>query len=423
MTVPKDDATPAFDVPWFLSFSTGGESTRRSYRFLLGWMEREVGRPLAEATVRDLELLKAKLRKKASGLQFVRVLRMFYLRCAKSSRDPAQRFRFEQLADAAVMKAKKPRMPPADLLTPEEINLLLGAALTLRDRALFGLLYETGCRVSEALALNWEDVTLEPAADGRPEMYVVWFRTMKITGSEHQGYILDTVPAFKAWAENRPAEAKAVFCTLGKDGAPGRLTSNGAWRRVVRAAARAGITKPCHPHSFRHARASHLLASGWTEPRVKQLLGWSPGSRMLDRYAHLKSEDVRAALLESKGIKVPPRDLPVFTYDPKAVPLAPIKPLAGALPHAGRPVFDVPCPRCRELNPRSGIYCHKCGGPLNPEVAEEWARWKTEENALADLLDDPAVLAFIAQRLRRAKPLTVQASRGSTPGAGTTENA
>ena len=83
---------PTFDVPWFLGFSTGGDSTRRSYRFLLGWMERELGRPLAEATGRNLEDLKAKLRKMDSGLQFVRVLRMFYLRCAKASSDPAQRF-------------------------------------------------------------------------------------------------------------------------------------------------------------------------------------------------------------------------------------------------------------------------------------------------------------------------------------------
>ena len=46
------------------------------------------------------------------------------------------------------MKSKKPRIDPSDILTPDEVNLLINAALTLRDRALFGLLYETGCRIS-----------------------------------------------------------------------------------------------------------------------------------------------------------------------------------------------------------------------------------------------------------------------------------
>jgi integrase len=404
--MPKDAATsvaghetsPAFDVPWFLTFSAGGDSTRRSYRFLLGRMQGMVGRPLAEATVRELETLKAELRKLRSGLQFVRVLRMFYLRCAKASNDPAQRFRFEQLADAAVMKSKKPRMDPSDILTPDEVNLLINAALTLRDRALFGLLYETGCRISEALALNWSDVTYEPAADGRPETFVVWFRTMKITGSEHQGFVIDTAPVFKAWTEGRPNDAKAVFCTIGKGGTYGRLGSNGAWRRVTRAAVRAGIAKSVHPHSFRHARATHLLASGWTEARVKALLGWSPGSRMLDRYSHLTGGDVKRALLQSKGFKVPDQEAPTFTYRPEAVPASPVKALAGALPHAGRP-FDVLCPRCQEPNPTHATYCLRCGGALGTAGIEDAAQL----DRLAALLEDPEVREVLVRRLRGAK--------------------
>ena len=392
-----------FNVPWFLGFSTGGDSTRRSYRFLLGWMERELGRPLAEATGRNLEDLKAKLRKMDSGLQFVRVLRMFYLRCAKASSNPTERFRFEQLADAAVMKAKKPRMDPSDILTPDEVNLLINAALTLRDRALFGLLYETGCRISEALALNWTDVTYEAATGGRPETFVVWFRKMKITGSEHQGFVIDTAPVFKAWTEARPAEAEAVFCTIGAKGGYGRLGGNGAWRRVSRTAVRAGITKRVHPHSFRHARATHLLASGWTEARVKALLGWSPGSRMLDRYSHLTGGDVRRALLQSKGFKVPDQEAPTFTYRPEAVPLVPVKPLAGALPHAGRP-FGSRCPTCHAPNAAHAAYCDQCGAAMSSDAAEEARAEEEQFDRIAELLEDPEVRRLLARRLRALAP-------------------
>jgi integrase len=313
-----------FDVNWFLGTRAGGSAaTRRSYKQILAKVEGLLGRPLASASVRNLDDLKANLRKMRSGLQYVNVLRMFYGACVRASNDPEQRFRFEQLRDASVMKEKRPRMDPADVLEPSEINRLMAAALTLRDRALFGLLYETGCRISEALALDWSNITHEPATNGQPEMWIAWFPKMKVSGSEHQGFLIDTAPAFKAWAEARPPEAEAVFCTVS-----GRLTAGGAWRRVSGARERAGITKPVHPHSFRHARATHLLSAGWSEARVKQLLGWSPGSRMLDKYSHLTGQDVKRALLEAKGFTVPSETTPTFTYRPEAA-MAPVKALAG----------------------------------------------------------------------------------------------
>jgi site-specific recombinase XerD len=337
---PVRETIETFDVEWFLGTSAGGESTRKSYRQILSKLERMVDRPLATATTRDLDTLKKRLRQMRSGLQYVRVLRMFYLHAEAASNDQSESFRFRRLAEAARMKEKRPRMDPAELLTPNEVNRMINAALTLRDRALFGALYETGCRISEALALDWRNVTHEPAAADRPEMYALWFPKMKVSGPEHQGFVIDTVAPFKAWLETHPTGEGALFCT-----APGgRLTSNGAWKRIKTAATRAGITKNVHPHSFRHARVTHLLSAGWSEARVKALLGWSPGSRMLDRYSHLTSADVRRTLLEAKGFSVPKEQTPTFTYRAESVPPTPVKPLAGlGLPRPGprAPVSDL----------------------------------------------------------------------------------
>lgn len=338
-------AKEEFDLDWFLGLGSGGEVTRGYYRQLLSKMEGMVGRPLALATTRDLDTLKAALRKMRSGLQHVRTLRMFYSRCEQASRTPDEAFRFRQLRDAAVMKEKRPRIDPGDILTPDEVNTILNAALTLRDRALFGVLYETGCRVSEGLALDWKNVTREEPGDGHPELYVLWFPRVKVSGSEHQGFVVDTVRPFKEWLANHPyAGGGPLFCTA--SGA--RLTRGGAWRRLKTAAMRAGLSKPVHPHSFRHARATHLLASGWSEARVKKLLGWSPGSRQLDRYSHLSGNDVRRALLESRGFTVPKDVASVFAYSEQAIPPVTVKPVAGlAVPHPGP--ASVPVERVVEL--------------------------------------------------------------------------
>ena len=39
-----------------------------------------------------------------------------------------------------------------------------------------------------------------------------------------------------------------------------------------------------HPHTFRHCTATRLLEAGMQESDVRTLLGWSRGSRMLERY-------------------------------------------------------------------------------------------------------------------------------------------
>lgn len=335
MRASKKPAQPPFDIDWFLTFSAGGESTQASYRYLLSKMEGLAGRPLASATSRDLDKLKARLRGMRSGLQHVRTLRMFYSRCASASRTPEEAFRYKQLADASVLKLKKPKLDPADILSPDEVSRVMNAALTQRDRALIGVLYECGPRISEALALDWPNVTHEEAVDGLPEMYVLWFPKVKVSGSEHQGFILDTLEALRDWLENHPhAGAGPLFCTASGE----RLTRGGAWRRVKAAARRAGVRKRVYLHAFRHARATHLLAAGWSEARVKKLLGWSPGSRQLDRYAHLTGNDVRRALLESKGLTVPKEIAPTFVYRREAVPPVPVKPVAGmAVPRPGPP--------------------------------------------------------------------------------------
>ncbi len=395
-----------FDIEWFLGTTAGGEGTRKNYRHLLERMQTLMGRPLAEATPRNVDNLKVELRQFKSGLQMVRLLRGFYQRCGRASFSPEQRFRFEQLADTAVMKLKRPRMDPNELLTPDDVVRLMNAALSLRDRALFGVLYETGCRITEALVLDWSNVTLQPATPENPEMYAIFFPKVKVSGAEHSGWVIDTAGPLKAWIEQHPTQSGPFFCTHPGDTGEreGRaLTRGGAWRRLKDAARRAGIEKRVHPHSFRHARATHLLNAGWSEPRVKALLGWSPSSRMLDRYSHLNGGDVRRALLERKGFATEGA-APTFTWKESAVPAVPVKAVYGAaLPRRER-VPPAICPGCKASNPGQAAFCMECGAQLKTPRPEGMAALRERMSQVMRLLRDPAVIAALDKLPWNAAP-------------------
>ena len=79
---------------------------------------------------------------------------------------------------------------------------------------------------------------------------------------------------------------------------PGRLpdspiATNGVFRACQTAAEKAGITKPIHPHSLRHAFATHLLDDGVNLLVIQALLGHAH-LKTTARYLHLSDSAVRS---------------------------------------------------------------------------------------------------------------------------------
>ncbi len=212
---------------------------------------------------------------------------------------------------------------PDDILTKSEVNRMLDAALSMRDKALIVLLYETGGRVSEVLNLNVENVELR--GDGAP-WFRMWLGKVKVRGEEHYGYVTTSacVSILKEWIANYPADIEArprpLIPSFSNASKTERLTPDAANACLQDAEARAGIGKNLHAHLFRHTRATHLLREGKPEVAVKKLLGWKKNTRMLARYEHLVAEDVEAAMGLSGGeretpveIVAPTRQVPVMT--------------------------------------------------------------------------------------------------------------
>ena len=149
----------------------------------------------------------------------------------------------------------------------------------IRDRALLEFLYATGARISEATALDVDDLTLdgEPAVllDGKGGKQRI-VPLGRYAAAALDAYLVRARPALAAGAargRGRPGRrtgsvAPAVF--LNARG--GRLTRQGAWA-VLRAAAERSHLSHVSPHTLRHSFATHMLDGGADIRVVQELLG------------------------------------------------------------------------------------------------------------------------------------------------------
>ncbi|MBI3697823.1 MAG: tyrosine recombinase XerC [Acidobacteria bacterium] len=153
-------------------------------------------------------------------------------------------------------------LPP--VLTAEQANSLVDAAGReglARDRLIFELLYGCGLRVAELVGLNLEDLDWSER----------WIRVRGKGRKERQ------VPfgAKAAEALEGYLEARAGFDSpallLNRCG--GRLSPRSVERIVKRYAVLFSGDPSLHPHSFRHAYATHLLSDGADLRAIQELLG------------------------------------------------------------------------------------------------------------------------------------------------------
>jgi integrase/recombinase XerD len=163
----------------------------------------------------------------------------------------------------------------------------------IRDRALLELLYAAGLRISEALNLDREDLSLEGGyvrviGKGDKERLVP---VGDIALDWLARYLDEVRPAWLAAAPpDGPAGARGgpVFVTA--RGA--RLGRQAAWTIVKRAARQAGLSSRVTPHTLRHSFASHLLEGGADLRIVQELLGHASISTT-QLYTHISGERIR----------------------------------------------------------------------------------------------------------------------------------
>ena len=244
-------------------------SYERDLKKLIDFLDQR-GLSLASSGVDDLRAFLSALR--ASGLAEASIaritvsIRTFYKFISKDRN-------YEDIARELTPPTVPKRLPKA--LTITEIESLLTAppaeGMGIRDRAILELLYATGARVSELVALNTDDVKkVEDASEG-----VV---TLRLIGKGRKERIVP-VGSFARKAIDdylvrfRPSLARDGEKALFLNARGGRLSRQSAWEIVLASATRAGLSARVSPHALRHSFATHLLDGGADIRVVQELLG------------------------------------------------------------------------------------------------------------------------------------------------------
>jgi integrase/recombinase XerD len=164
---------------------------------------------------------------------------------------------------------------------PDKSNTLEGK----RDKAMLELLYASGMRVSELVALNLDDVN---TADGFVRCFGKGRKERLIPIYERAGqcisnYVDETRPKL---AHNK--SENALFLNPRGE----RLTRQGFWQKLKDYARSANLGNKVSPHTLRHSFATHMLSGGANLRSVQELLGHANISTT-QVYTHLTSEHIK----------------------------------------------------------------------------------------------------------------------------------
>ncbi len=186
----------------------------------------------------------------------------------------------------SVAPAKAPQKLP-QILTNEEVDRLLSQPKPVdlkgyRDRAMLELLYATGIRVSELIALNVDNISIEGEfiRCGRPdrERIIPMYPAAVHAVSEYLVKARDKMV--------HDFSEQALFVNMNGE----RMTRQGFWKIIKLYQERAQINKDITPHTLRHSFATHLLENGADLHSIQEMLG----------HADISSTQIYAQLVKQR---------------------------------------------------------------------------------------------------------------------------
>jgi integrase/recombinase XerC len=213
-------------------------------------------------------------------LAAVRAVFKFSMQEGTIASNPATRLRTPKV---------KQRLP--EVMSAEKTNNLLdsvesGKVVEMpdkdRDVALLELMYGCGIRVSELVGIDLDDIDLRKG----------WLRVRGKGNKERQVPVAaHAVEAVNVYLEKRSAQPSERALFLNSRGA--RLGDRQVRRLVKLYAVLVAGDSTVHPHSFRHAYATHLLSDGADLRSIQELLGHARLSTT-QKYTQVSLKDLQA---------------------------------------------------------------------------------------------------------------------------------
>lgn len=257
---------------------------RRDINRYLSWLHKNEIKTLEEITEDTVEKyfqdiqIDQELSVRSANRALV-VVRQFHAFCLR-----------EDWVHSNVAKDIKPRKTGQhlpDTLSIDEVNLLIESCTDQRERALLELLYGTGARISEILALDVDDFY-------RAEGLLV------LTGKGNKQRVVPigrmAKEAVDAYVNNQRTQLVRVTSPyphrlfLNNLGRP--LSRQTAWALIQKIMDRSGCNKKISPHTFRHSFATHMLEGGADIRVVQELLGHA-SITTTQIYTHITNDEVR----------------------------------------------------------------------------------------------------------------------------------
>tara|TARA_X000000950_G_scaffold285047_1_gene389683 strand:- start:1072 stop:1968 length:897 start_codon:yes stop_codon:yes gene_type:complete len=175
-------------------------------------------------------------------------------------------------------------------LTVEETQQILDApnelrAIEMRDKAMLYTLYATGMRISELISLNMHNVDLtrgsvQVIGKGGKE------RLIPLTNDA-----INMIRKYLTEAREKLSKGKdhnnIFVSTHGK-----QISRHSFWHRIKAYLKKVDVKKEVHPHTLRHAFATHMLNNGADLRSVQLLLGHSDLATT-QIYTHVAQAEVK----------------------------------------------------------------------------------------------------------------------------------
>lgn len=297
-----------------------------------------------------------------------------------------------------VKKKDMPKVERDQLLTEEEILRGIQAAESQRDKAMFALQTETGCRVGELANLRIKDVISEQLKSDNTERE--YFIRLNGKTGERTVIIFYSVPYLLDWLNHHPQKdnPESPLWTLQLKSQV-RPVNYAVIRKVVQQIyKRAGINKLPRTHYLRHSRVTLDSKQGISESIAKRRFGWVNDTRQIATYSHLVDEDVNNHYRARYG-------------------------KAGK--EAIQPVITVkPCHKCTFVNPITNDFCSKCQAIISAAAAE---RLKTAQEQKVSEMETrlqqmEKLLGAVTQQLQQPVSGTIDGINFAASSSGLTLN-
>ncbi|WP_175416962.1 site-specific integrase [Natrinema pallidum] len=236
---------------------------------------------------------------------------------------------------------------------------------SVRDKALYTTLWESGCRVTALSSLkikHWQ-----PKGDGHG---IIRLPGNHVTGLKGAGHGAKPITFARGYLDNWLAEhpladdpEAPLFCpTRPQDDPSEHLHPHSIATQLYRIARRTdGVDEEnISPHAFKHGRASEMRASErFDKNDIEQILDWEEGTPMHGRYEHVTQTDEAERILRKQG------------YEPGE-------------DGNGDPIEQHPCPRCGTMVDANADYCPTCS-LRQTDGQPRW--WRIYRDVAAE--DDP----------------------------------